>query len=106
MGYYKNKELGYYEGDKMDWRDIEVPRRPDYLHKWGGKSWVLDEVKVKADEQRKVEEKIESEKQAILREQAVTNLVAKGELVEGEKGELYVSDAEKLTVTEETKGEK
>ena len=100
MGFYVNKELGYYEGDKIDWRDIEVPRRPDYLHKWDGKTWVLDDERVKEEEQRLVEQKIEAEKQLILREQAIERLVVKGELVKGKEGELTVSDAEKLTDSE------
>lgn len=50
MGHYINLELGYYEGDKIDYRDTEVPQRPDAYHKWDGKAWVEDVDAVKAKE--------------------------------------------------------
>ena len=42
MGYYIDQTGNYYEGDRIDWRDTEVSRRPDYTHKWENDEWVLD----------------------------------------------------------------
>ena len=89
MGYYIGQNGIYYEGDKADWRDKEVPRRPDYLHRWDGKAWVIDEAKVKSQESAELENKIEVEKQSILREQAIKRLV--------DREEITAKQAEKLT---------
>lgn len=42
MGYYIGQD-GYYEGDKRNASDREVPQRPDWRYVWKGKSgWKLD----------------------------------------------------------------
>ena len=45
MGFYIG-EIGYYEGDKADWRDKVVPQRPDNTYIWKDK-WVVDETLIK-----------------------------------------------------------
>lgn len=30
----------YYEGDQVNWQDLEVPKRPDASHTWDGTKWV------------------------------------------------------------------
>ena len=40
MGYYITPQGEYYEGDKADWQDQEVPQRPDANHTWDGSAWV------------------------------------------------------------------
>lgn len=47
MGYYiglffvtPDNPCGYYEGDKWNPCDIEVPRRPNHGDVWAGPSWV------------------------------------------------------------------
>lgn len=48
----------YYEGDRTDWRDTEVPQRPDHTYKWDGKEWVVDDVIVKAIEVEEAKAKL------------------------------------------------
>lgn len=57
MGYYIG-EIGYYEGDKVDWRDTEVPQRPSADYMWDGKTWVIDEGVVKAREAENAKAKL------------------------------------------------
>lgn len=40
MSFYIDKNDGYYEGDKADPHDQEVPQRPDANHTWNGSAWV------------------------------------------------------------------
>jgi hypothetical protein len=42
MASYINKDLGYYEGDKINYLDIEVPRRPSPDFLWN-EGWVVKE---------------------------------------------------------------
>lgn len=39
MSYYINAQLGYYEGDKIDPLDMEVPQRPNAADTWDGAAW-------------------------------------------------------------------
>lgn len=39
MGCYIGKS-GYYEGDRIDPADCEVPRRPSIFHSWENENWV------------------------------------------------------------------
>lgn len=48
MNYYINQQLGYYEGDKISFDDIEVPQRPSALHDWNGVEWVESVERKKA----------------------------------------------------------
>lgn len=48
MGYYIDKNGSYYEGDKADWQDQEVPQRPDANHTWNGSAWVAAPLPVPA----------------------------------------------------------
>lgn len=57
VGYYIG-EIGYYEGDKIDYRDTEVPQRPSADYKWDGKTWVIDEGVVKAREAENAKAKL------------------------------------------------
>ena len=47
MGFYINQTGNYYEGDKADWRDKEVPQRPDHTYIWKDDEWVVDDVLLK-----------------------------------------------------------
>ncbi len=38
----------YYEGDKSNWQDEEVPQRPSANHTWNGSSWVAAPLPVPA----------------------------------------------------------
>lgn len=40
MGFYIDQNSSYYEGDKANWQDQEVPQRPDANHTWNGSTWV------------------------------------------------------------------
>lgn len=40
--YFINQRGEYYEGDKADYRDLDVPKRPDYIYKWTGTEWIID----------------------------------------------------------------
>ena len=42
MGFYINQNHDYYEGDKVDYRDIDVPQRPSYLYDWINEQWVIN----------------------------------------------------------------
>jgi hypothetical protein len=44
--YLIDQHGSYYEGDRQDSRDVEVPQRPNYTYKWTGKKWVEDSVAV------------------------------------------------------------
>lgn len=44
MGYYIGPNDYYYEGDKINWNDIEVTQRPSRFHKWDGDEWIEDIV--------------------------------------------------------------
>lgn len=39
MGFYLDLHGGYYEGDKANWQDQEVPQRPSANHTWNGSGW-------------------------------------------------------------------
>lgn len=41
MGYYIDQNGDYYEGDRVHWRDRDVPRRPSPNHAFDGVAWVL-----------------------------------------------------------------
>lgn len=45
MGFFISKDFGYYEGDKANASDIEVPQRPDGDHVWDGSAWGVDSAK-------------------------------------------------------------
>ena len=49
MGFYIGQQGNYYEGDKADHIDIEVPQRPSYLYKWVDGEWVIDAEKQAAE---------------------------------------------------------
>lgn len=40
MGHYIDQQDIYYEGDKINWQDQEVPKRPSPNHTWNGSTWV------------------------------------------------------------------
>lgn len=40
MGFYIDQNGVYYDGDKANPQDQEVPQRPDTNHTWDGNAWV------------------------------------------------------------------
>lgn len=41
MGYFIDQKGRYYEGDRANQEDVEVPRRPTPLHVWVAGNWAL-----------------------------------------------------------------
>lgn len=41
MGFYIDRDGGYYEGDRQSPDDVLVPQRPSARHLWQGGAWVL-----------------------------------------------------------------
>lgn len=48
MGYYIDINGNYYEGDKAELHDVEVPQRPSQFSKWVGGAWVDDLASAKS----------------------------------------------------------
>jgi len=42
MGCYIGFQGNYYEGDKTDYRDVDVTQRPSYLYDWINGQWVIN----------------------------------------------------------------
>ena len=51
MGYFIGKGNIYYEGDKAEYEDIEVPRRPSNSYTWVEGKWVevVESKKIKTE---------------------------------------------------------
>lgn len=68
--------------------EITLTPPPDETHSWIDGEWKVDAEKVKSKEEKEITDKIKNELNALLAQQAVDNLIERGELVKDEDGKL------------------